>query len=207
MDIRGVERFILVGYDREKAVGYRIKVRQCAFGVLWCLIAVSLLIWGLEIRLISAESSLLGFTIRFGLHPAAYIISTLLICFVVLLVVKFGRMVIRELSESINEAIAQQVRNKNRFPIKALVGGLVFFLGLALVRALVRAQIIVPSGQIVRIILCIIVALLILFFAFTYLYKFYLITKYCPYLKRIEDRQYPEDKGYSESAQQDLSAE
>ena len=192
MDIRGIERYILLGYTSEKASGYRIKLRHFVFGSLWYLAAILILIWGLEIRFLSAERSLLGFSIRFGLHPVIYIIVALLICLVAFLVAKNGRLAVNELSESTREEAPQQENTKKGAGKKiAAVGGCAGFFGMTLARDLLRWR---PElNQAMGIILCVFFVLLMYLFAFAHFYKFYLTIKYCPYLKKFEDRRYDQD--------------
>jgi len=191
MDIRGVERYILLGYDNKKAAGYKIRSRQLGFGFFWCLVATLILIGILEIRLHSSPESIFGYTLQFALHPVVYIITALMICLVALLVFNISGKRINKLFGRNDEAAFLLEKSKKRGRGIAVAGGTAGLLGAGLSRTILeyRPDLHWASGVIAIIFL----VMVMLFFAFLYLYKYYLIKKYCPYLRYYHDGQYLDD--------------
>jgi len=191
MDISGVERYILLGYDSKKAASYKLKSRLFGFSVFWCLAAALTLIGILEIRLHSSPDSIFGYTLQFGLHPVTYIITGMLICFVALLVGKNSNRMINRLAGSFDEVASLQEKHKNKRNLNAAT---LVVLGVASVSSARLSETISEHHPELHWALFIVFAMLLvlfmLFYSFTYPNKYYLLKKYCPYLKYYHDGRY-----------------
>ncbi|MCL2579848.1 MAG: hypothetical protein FWE32_07415 [Oscillospiraceae bacterium] len=192
IDIRNVEKYILINYEEPRIFVFRPIRRTFLYaGLRKCVGALLLLTFAFSLHIFSDDGSIpLPLSARENVNVLILIIVFLLIGIVVALSIKEQKYLIRKFSHMHLEEIEKQRAKSKSFAVGG--SGLIFF-AITLFRALnPEAFGLIPAIAGV-IVCCIMLALLLVNFACGNFYAVYLHKKYCPYLNAFEDRRYNED--------------
>ena len=182
MDIRAVERYILLGYD-DSSLDFHIKAKFLSFSILFGFFTVLIFVFGLGILRTYWEGTVLNFELVVRHNPLVYMIVVSLILLMAFLAVKNGQYAIK--------GFAGETNNKNDARKYSFFAGATA--GIPLVILFRHFSQYPDLWQTIITVLATANILVFSLFMFSFLYKIYVLEKYCPYLVTPKDRRYDKD--------------